>query len=80
MDIEVRLFSLLTLHVPAGTDGRSVSLTVPEGATVAYVIDQLGVPTGLAKLIFIDGIHGRHDSVLSDGNVLSIFPPIAGGS
>ncbi len=79
MEIDVRLFSLLTKYLPAGTEGRTIRLTVPDGACVAQVIEQLGVPTGLTKLIFVDGVHSKPDSVLSDGNVLSIFPPIAGG-
>ena len=79
MEIEVRLFSLLTDYLPESATGRSVRLAVPDGATVGDVVEQLNVPDGLAKLIFVDGVHSKSDSVLAEGNVLSIFPPIAGG-
>ena len=80
MDIEVRLFSLLSKYLPEGATGRSIRLTVPEGTTVSQVLDQLGVPLGLSKLIFINGVHSKPDTVLGNGNVLGVFPPIAGGS
>jgi len=80
MDIEVKLFSILAVYLPPEADGRRVGLTVPEGTTVAEILDQLGIPRKLAKLIVIDGIiHQRTDRVLTDGNVLSLFPAIAGG-
>jgi len=80
MNIEVKLFSILARYLPPEADGRRVRLTVPEGTTVAQVLDQLGVPRQLAKLIVIDGVvHQKADMVLRAGNVLSVFPPIAGG-
>ncbi len=80
MEIEVKLYSILARYLPPGTDGRRVFLTVPEGATVAEALDQLGVPKEQAKLVVIDGVvHQKKDMVLQTGNVLSIFPAIAGG-
>jgi molybdopterin converting factor small subunit len=79
MNIEVQLFATLTQYLPPETDGRRAFLTVPEGATVGEALAQLGVPRKFTKLIFIDSVHQKPDTVLQDGNVLSIFPPIAGG-
>ena len=80
MDIEVKLFSILAEYLPPGADGRRVWLTVPEGTTVAEILDQLGIPRKLTKLIVVDGIiHQQPDRVLRPGNVLSLFPAIAGG-
>ena len=80
MDIEVKLFSVLARYLPPEADGRRVRLVVPEGTTVAEILDQLGVPRELTKLIVIDGVvHQKPDMVLRSGNVLGIFPPIAGG-
>ena len=80
MDIQVKLFATLKKYLPPEAKGRQVGLTVPEGATVIEVLDQLGVPRGLAKLIVIDGVvHQKPDMMLRAGNVLSVFPAIAGG-
>ena len=79
MDINVRLFATLTKHLPPGSDGRTAQISVPEGTTVEEVLDRLGVPRELTKLLMVDGVHRGADTVLQAGNVLSVFPPIAGG-
>ena len=79
MEIEIQLFATLTAYLPPGADGRRVSLTVAEGITVAEVLDQLGVPLALTKLIFVNSVHGTPDTVLKAGTVLCVFPPLAGG-
>ena len=80
MQIEVRLFSMLARHLPPGTNGRTASLTVPTGTTIAQVLAQLGVPLGQTKLMFVDSVHRNSDFILSEGNTISVFPPIAGGA
>ncbi|OGG50166.1 MAG: hypothetical protein A3F84_11960 [Candidatus Handelsmanbacteria bacterium RIFCSPLOWO2_12_FULL_64_10] len=79
MDIEVRLFATLAKYLPPGSDGRQAWLTVAEGTTAGEVLDRLGIPRQGAKLIFIDSVHRKSDTALRSGNVLSVFPPIAGG-
>lgn len=79
MDIEVRLFAFLTEYLPPGADGRRALLTVDEGATVEMVLDQLGIPRGITKLLLVDGVQQKPETALRAGNVLSVFPPIAGG-
>lgn len=79
MNIEVHLFATLTKYLPPEAEGRRVSLAVSAGTTAAEVLDQLGIPPKLTKLIMIDGVHQKPDMVLRAGNVLSVFPPIAGG-
>ena len=80
MQIAIRLFASLARHLPPDTDGRTASLTVPAGATIAQVLAQLGVPLGQTKLMFVDSVHRDPDFVLSEGNTISVFPPIAGGA
>jgi sulfur-carrier protein len=53
--------------------------TFSEGTTVAQVIGNLGIPEALVTLVFINGRHGTPESVLEDGDVLSLFPPVGGG-
>lgn len=79
MNIEIRLFATLAQYLPPGSDGRRTALEVAEGATAGEALDRLGVPRALAKLMMVDGVHGGMDTALQAGNVLSVFPPIAGG-
>ncbi len=79
MNIEVHLFASLIKYLPPEAEGRRVNLAVSAGTTVAEVLDQLGIPQEFTKLIMIDGVHQKPDMVLQAGNVLSVFPPVAGG-
>ena len=79
MDIEVRLFATLAQYLPEGSDGRRAKFSAADGATAGQILDQLGVPRGDAKLIFVDSVHGDPETALQSGSVLSVFPPIAGG-
>lgn len=53
--------------------------TFPDGSTVGDMVRKYCIPEKDVTLIFINGIHGDLDTVLSDGDILSMFPPIGGG-
>ena len=80
MNVEVRLFATLRRHLPAGGDGRCTRLELPAGASVDDACARLRIPSGAAAIILIDGRYeaDRRRS-LTEGCVLSIFPPVAGG-
>lgn len=61
--------------------GSSLSFhkIVDEDATVAQVIKELDLPDNIARIILVNGHHARPDYVLKEGDVLSVFPTIAGG-
>lgn len=80
MRIEVQLFATLERYLPAGTRGDSVLLDLPPGATVHDVVDSLKIPSELGCLTVINGQDAALDQVLAPGDVLSMFPPLAGGA
>jgi molybdopterin converting factor small subunit len=83
MKIRLRLFASLKPFAPAGASEGEIDLDVPEGATAQSVIDQLSLPPRITALVMIDGRHQTPEQVkqrpLTDGEVLAIAPPIAGG-
>lgn len=83
MIVKVRLFAVLKDRLPPGTEGEEMELEVPEGTTPQQIIDRLEIPPPLAHLMMIDGYHllpdERRNRPIRQGEVLSIFPPIAGG-
>lgn len=83
MKVTVRLFAMLRKNLPPGSNGEEAEMELPEGATVQTVIEQLEIPPQLANLVMIDGYHLLKDEIqhrtLQAGEVLSIFPPVAGG-
>lgn len=79
MKIEVRLFATLAAYLPDESDGRSAALEVADGSTVAAVVRFLGIPDDMPFIAMIDGRDAALDRPLGDGDVLSLFPPLAGG-
>lgn len=79
MRITVKLFAYLKEHLPEGSEGNGCSREIERGATVGDVLDGLQVPNTLSLLIFRNATHASRDEVLEDGDVLAVFPPIAGG-
>jgi molybdopterin converting factor small subunit len=77
--IEVRLFATLAAYLPDESDGRSATLGVADGSTVADVVRLLGIPADMPFITMIDGRDAALERPLGDGDVLSLFPPLAGG-
>jgi molybdopterin converting factor small subunit len=51
-----------------------------EGSTrVQDILLRLKIPEQIPKIILINGVHGKKEQILKEGDVLSIFPPVAGG-
>jgi sulfur carrier protein ThiS len=48
-------------------------------ATVQALMKAVGVPENLAKIILVNGQHAAADHVLSDGDIVSVAPPLIGG-
>ena len=80
MKVEVRLLALLERYLPPGSSGDGASLDVPAGTTVRDVVESLRIPSALSCLTLINGRDAPPDQVLAPGDVLSMFPPLAGGA
>jgi molybdopterin converting factor small subunit len=84
MKITLKLFASLTVHLPAESrSNHRVDLDVEPGATVLDVIRRQSVPEALCAIVLIDGVWvarpDRARRALSEGQVLAIWPPVAGG-
>lgn len=51
----------------------------PSPVTVSELVDALALPREEIKLIFLNGVHARMDSMVNDGDRIGLFPPIGGG-
>lgn len=57
-------------------DGR---IDLEEGTTVRGLSENLGLPVKLVRIITVNGKQEDLDKVLSDGDLVYIFPPAIGG-
>ncbi len=80
MQVIVKLFAMLRRFTPANvTPGEPFTLMLPEGATLADVLAQLGIPEDEAKVMFVNGRAHALDYALQDADDTGIFPPVGGG-
>ncbi len=79
MEIEVRLFATMQQYSPVWADGHIFRLRLPEGASVDAALAELSIPKELPRIVVINGIRVRKNSVLGPGDVLSVFPVLGGG-
>ena len=84
MKITFKLYASLTHYLPAERryDNR-MPLELPEGSAVAQAIEPFHLPAKQVHLVLVNGSYvppeQRLSHVLHDGDVLAIWPPIAGG-
>ena len=84
MRITLKLFASLSVHLPAEVRSRlRVELDAELGTTVAELIRRQGISEGQCAIVLVDGVWlapaERVGRVLSEGEVLAIWPPVAGG-
>jgi sulfur carrier protein ThiS len=84
MKITFKLFALLTDYLPADARrANQVELDVAPDATISQIIEPFGLPPKMVHLVLINGKYVPPDLRLSqtlvEGDVLAIWPPIAGG-
>jgi molybdopterin converting factor small subunit len=80
MNIEVRLFAQLRKYLPRDSSQGSTRIDMPDGATIADALAELGIPASAAHMTLVDGSHEANvRQRLKDGCTLSVFPPLAGG-
>jgi len=84
MTITLKLFASLADRLPAASRAsHRLPLDVAAGTTVLDVIRRQGIPEVLCAIVLVDGMWiarpDRATRTLSEGEVLSIWPPVAGG-
>jgi molybdopterin converting factor small subunit len=79
MEIEVKLFATLRDYLPKGSSRFSYKMEVDGHARVQDILSRLKIPEEIPKIILVNGIHGKKDQILKEGDVMSVFPPVAGG-
>ncbi len=84
MKITLKLFASLTDYLPPENKYTNmVDLDVAPDATIMQIITPMALPEKMVHLVLVNGKYvapaDRHSTTLAEGDVLAIWPPIAGG-
>jgi molybdopterin synthase sulfur carrier subunit len=84
MQITFKLFASLTDYLPPEARYTNVvQLDVAPEASISQIIEPFGLPPKMVHLVLINGKYiepeRRLTQTLVEGDVLAIWPPIAGG-
>jgi sulfur-carrier protein len=72
--VEVRLFA----YFRSGREKKQF-LELEPGANAREVLNRLNIEEKDVSIFLINGRDGNGDRVLSEGDVLALFPPVGGG-
>jgi sulfur carrier protein ThiS len=84
MKITLKLFASLTDYLPAESKYTNVvALDIAADATIGQLVEQFRLPPKQVHLVLVNGSYIAPDQraaqTLREGDVLAIWPPIAGG-
>jgi sulfur-carrier protein len=84
MKITLKLFASLTDYLPPDARRSNiVELDVQTDASILQIIEPFGLPMKLVHLVLVNGHYinpeDRATRTMVEGDVLAIWPPIAGG-
>ena len=74
MKITAKLFATLR-----DGRGKQLDIEIKEGASVSKALEKLSIKKTDVTIILLNGNNTGVDALLSEGDTLSIFPPVGGG-
>jgi sulfur carrier protein ThiS len=82
--ITFKLYASLTQYLPADAQrSNQMPMAVAPEATIADIVAPFNMPPKLVHLVLVNGVfippEQRATRTLVEGDVLAIWPPIAGG-
>ena len=79
IEVKVWLYASLRKYSPETGIADAVILQMPEGAVLADLLARLDMPKNEVKAAFVNNRQENEDYLLSDGDRVALFPPVAGG-
>ena len=83
MKITFKLFATLTDYLPTTRKYNAVELDIDAHTTIGDLVERFAVPKKLVHLVLVNGVYiapaSRATRTLVEGDVLAIWPPVAGG-
>jgi len=74
VNIKVRLFATLREK-----RGKEFIVVLNDSSSAKELIDSLEIKESDVAILLVNGLDAKLDTLLHEGNVVSIFPPVGGG-
>lgn len=83
MHVQLELYASLMEYLPPNATRHRVSAELADGSTAHALLDRFGLPRQKAHLVLRNGVflhqQERDTTPLQDGDVIAVWPPVAGG-
>ncbi len=83
MQIHIEFYASLMKYLPPGKSRFKREIKVDDGLLLNSLIEQFHIPPQLAHIVLVNGhfvdVETRQERVLIESDVVSIWPPVAGG-
>ena len=83
MLINIEFYASLMQYLPPGKSRFRREVQVADGLRLDKLIEQFHIPAEFAHIVLVNGLFvnadKRRDRKLVEGDVVSIWPPVAGG-
>jgi sulfur carrier protein ThiS len=76
--VHIRLLNVYSKYLPPDAQGSTYDLDAPAGVQIEELLAQVPIPVE-SQVILINGRTPLDEQVLEDGDVVTIFPAMAGG-
>jgi len=79
MRVGVRLFANLREFAPVATQGAAFVMELADHEPLQSLLAALRLPDHLPRIVLVNGRFTSEETLLSEGDTVSIFPPLIGG-
>jgi sulfur carrier protein ThiS len=83
MQINIEFYASLMKYLPPGKSRFRREVKVADGLLLDRLIEQFHIPPQMAHIVLVNGLfvdpEQRAERELVEGDVVSIWPPVAGG-
>jgi sulfur carrier protein ThiS len=77
--VQIKLLATYGRYLPPGTESSSYETEIPEGTRVEDLLRRLPLPPNHASVVLVNGRGPEPEQVLQEGDVVCLFPAMAGG-
>lgn len=79
MNIQLKLLAVYRRYLPSDDQGDACDLEVAAGTRIADLLARFGIPADASSVILINGRSTDPERPLEDGDIVAVFPAMAGG-